>query len=67
MVLRCSIKHLPIMKDRWPVGVIELTDIVRYESQNSLLLVNSIFQQPLVEDLEALSHQVKRQLCPHGQ
>lgn len=59
MMLRCSIKHLPIMKDRWPVGVIELTDIVRYESQNSLLLVNSIFQQPLVEDLEALSHQVK--------
>ena len=59
LMLRCNIKHLPIMKDRWPVGVVELTDIVRYESQNSLLLVNSIFQQPSVEDLEALSHQVK--------
>jgi CBS domain-containing protein len=42
-----------------PVGVVELTDIVRYESQNSLFLVNSIFQQPSVEDLETLSHQVK--------
>lgn len=59
LMLRCNIKHLPIMKDRWPVGVVELTDIVRYESQNSLLLVNSIFQQPSVDDLEALSHQVK--------
>ena len=59
LMLRCNVKHLPIMKDRWPVGVVELTDIVRYESQNSLLLVNSIFQQPSVEDLEALSHQVK--------
>lgn len=59
VMLRYNIKHLPLMKDKWPIGIVELTDIVRYESQNSLLLVNSIFQQTTVEDLEALSHQVK--------
>lgn len=59
LMLRQNVKHLPIMKDKWPVGILELTDIVRYESQNSLLLVNTIYQQTSVEDLEALSQQVK--------
>lgn len=32
---------------------------MRYESQNSLLLVSSIFQQQTLEELKSLSEQVK--------
>ncbi|EGQ9179979.1 DUF294 nucleotidyltransferase-like domain-containing protein [Vibrio alginolyticus] len=58
-MLRYNVHHLPILKDKKPIGIIGMTDIVRYESQNSLLLVSSIFQQTSVEDLKQISEQVK--------
>ncbi|OXX73467.1 cyclic nucleotide-binding protein [Vibrio sp. V19_P1S1T109] len=58
-MLRYNVHHLPILKEKKPIGIIEATDIVRYESQNSLLLVSRIFQQQSVEELATLSHQVK--------
>ncbi|MGL6260235.1 DUF294 nucleotidyltransferase-like domain-containing protein [Vibrio sp. WXL210] len=58
-MLRYNVHHLPVMKNREPIGVIETTDIVHYESQNSLLLVSSIFQQQTIDDLVAISEQVK--------
>ncbi|GAA5647523.1 DUF294 nucleotidyltransferase-like domain-containing protein [Vibrio proteolyticus] len=58
-MLRYNVHHLPVLKDKKPIGVIEATDIVRYESQNSLLLVSSIFQQQTIDDLASLSEQVK--------
>ncbi len=58
-MLRYNVHHLPILKDKKPIGIIGMTDIVRYESQNSLLLVSSIFQQISVEDLKQVSEQVK--------
>ena len=58
-MLRYNVHHLPVLKDKKPIGIIETTDIVRYESQNSLLLVSSIFQQQTIEDLKVLSEQVK--------
>ncbi|EIO4096128.1 cyclic nucleotide-binding/CBS domain-containing protein [Vibrio parahaemolyticus] len=58
-MLRYNVHHLPILKDKKPIGIIGMTDIVRYESQNSLLLVSSIFQQTSVEDLKQVSLQVK--------
>lgn len=58
-MLRYNVHHLPVLKNKKPIGIIETTDIVRYESQNSLLLVSSIFQQQTVEELETLSEQVK--------
>ncbi|MCG9712787.1 DUF294 nucleotidyltransferase-like domain-containing protein [Shewanella insulae] len=58
-MLRYNVHHLPVFKGRKPIGIIEATDIVRYESQNSLLLVSSIFQQQTLEDLATLSAQVK--------
>ncbi|EGU33258.1 hypothetical protein VIBRN418_05216 [Vibrio sp. N418] len=58
-MLRYNVHHLPVLKDRHPIGIIETTDIVRYESQNSLLLVSSIFQQQSIDDLAVLSEQVK--------
>lgn len=58
-MLRYNVHHLPILKDKKPIGIIGMADIVRYESQNSLLLVSSIFQQTSVEDLKQVSEQVK--------
>ncbi|WP_028583877.1 DUF294 nucleotidyltransferase-like domain-containing protein [Desulfogranum mediterraneum] len=58
-MLRCNIQHLPVLRKGVPLGVVEISDLVRYESQNSLLLVNSIFQQPSVSELISLSQQVK--------
>ncbi len=58
-MLRYNVHHLPVLKDNKPIGIIEATDIVRYESQNSLLLVSSIFQQQSIDDLAAVSEQVK--------
>ncbi|MEZ9786730.1 putative nucleotidyltransferase substrate binding domain-containing protein [Vibrio breoganii] len=55
---RFNVHHLPILRKNKPIGVIEASDIVRYESQNSLLLVSSIFQQNSVDDLVTLSEQV---------
>ena len=58
-MLRCNVHHLPVLRNKHPIGIIGLTDIVRYESQNSLLLVSTIFQQQSVEELQILSVQVK--------
>lgn len=58
-MLRYNVHHLPVLKDKQPIGIIEATDIVRYESQNSLLLVSSIFQQQSIDELVTLSLQVK--------
>jgi CBS domain-containing protein len=59
LMLRYNVHHLPILKNKRPIGLIEVTDIIRYESQNSLLFVSSIFQQQSTEDLTLLSAQLK--------
>ncbi|PMH46583.1 cyclic nucleotide-binding protein [Vibrio sp. 10N.286.49.B3] len=59
VMLRYNVHHLPVLKDKKPIGIIETTDIIRYESQNSLLLVSSIFQQQTIEELASLAEQVK--------
>ncbi|GGQ06071.1 DUF294 nucleotidyltransferase-like domain-containing protein [Shewanella litoralis] len=59
LMLRNNIDHLPILKNKIPIGLIEVADIIRYESQNSLLFVSSIFQQKSCEDLISLSSQLK--------
>ncbi|MGI2171431.1 putative nucleotidyltransferase substrate binding domain-containing protein [Shewanella sp. MF05960] len=59
LMLRNNIDHLPILKNKIPIGLIEVADIIRYESQNSLLFVSSIFQQNSCEDLVSLSSQLK--------
>jgi CBS domain-containing protein len=59
LMLRHNVHHLPILKNKKPIGLISVSDIIRYESQNSLLFVSSIFQQQNVEDLATLSKQLK--------
>ncbi|MBU0808122.1 MAG: CBS domain-containing protein [Gammaproteobacteria bacterium] len=53
-MLRHNIHYLPVVQRRRPVGMINLSDIIRYESQSSLYLVNSIFNQPDVAGLQGL-------------
>lgn len=53
-MLRHNIHHLPVVQRRRPIGLINLSDIIRYESQSSLYLVNSIFNQPDVAGLQSL-------------
>jgi CBS domain-containing protein len=53
-MLRNNIHHLPILHQQRTVGLLNLSDIIRYESQNSLYLVNAIFNQSSVEGLQSL-------------
>ncbi|WXL25799.1 DUF294 nucleotidyltransferase-like domain-containing protein [Ectopseudomonas mendocina] len=53
-MLRNNIHHLPILHQQRTVGLLNLSDIIRYESQNSLYLVNAIFNQTSVEGLQSL-------------
>lgn len=58
-MLRSNVHHLPVVRNNEPIGIIEATDLVRYESQNSLLLVSSIIQQTTLKGLQGLSLHVK--------
>lgn len=53
-MLRNNIHHLPVLHRRRPVGVVNLADIVRYESRSSLYLVNGIFNKQSVDELKTL-------------
>ncbi|WP_028303358.1 putative nucleotidyltransferase substrate binding domain-containing protein [Oceanospirillum maris] len=58
-MLRTNVHHLPILKKGRPIGVVALSDLVRYESRNSLFVVSSIFRQQTVEELAALQTDVQ--------
>ncbi|MAE01483.1 DUF294 nucleotidyltransferase-like domain-containing protein [Pseudoalteromonas lipolytica] len=57
-MLRDNIHHLPVVIKKKPIGVISLSDILRYESQSSLLLVRGILAQQSVEDLAYYARQL---------
>ncbi|PSJ23228.1 cyclic nucleotide-binding protein [Halomonas sp. ND22Bw] len=58
VMLRYNIHHLPVMYRRRPVGIVHLSDIIRYETQSSLYLVSNIFHQPNAEGLARLAPDV---------
>jgi CBS domain-containing protein len=58
-MLRYNIHHLPVMRLRKPLGVLALSDIIRYESQSSLYLVSQIHRQNTVADLKSLTPDVR--------
>lgn len=58
-MLRGNVHHLPVMKNQRPIGIVALSDIIRYESRNSLFVVGSIFRQQTVDELEALVPDVR--------
>ncbi|EAW26503.1 hypothetical protein ATW7_12508 [Alteromonadales bacterium TW-7] len=59
-MLRDNLHHLPVVQKKRPIGVISLSDILRYESQSSLLLVRGILAQQSVEDLAHYANQLPR-------
>lgn len=58
-MLRLRIHHLPVMRDRRPIGVISLSDLIRYESQNSLLVVARILRAQDVDELSGLKPEIE--------
>ncbi len=59
VMLRNNIQHLPVLHRRRPVGIVQLADIVRYETHNSLYLVSNIFHQSSVKGLTRLMPEVR--------
>ena len=53
-MLRNNIHHLPVIQRKRPIGLINLTDIIRFESQSSLYLVSNIFNKQDVAGLQSL-------------
>ncbi|MDY7115506.1 DUF294 nucleotidyltransferase-like domain-containing protein [Halomonas sp. SSL-5] len=58
-MLRNNIHHLPVMHRRSPVGIVHLSDIIRYETHSSLYLVSNIFSQSSAEGLAKLAPDVR--------
>ncbi|WP_129138269.1 putative nucleotidyltransferase substrate binding domain-containing protein [Modicisalibacter coralii] len=58
-MLRNQVHHLPVLHRRQPIGVLHISDIVRYETPTSLFLVNNIFLQNDIDQLARLSGEVR--------
>lgn len=58
-MLHNNVHHLPVLENGKPRGVIALSDIMKYESQNSLYVVSNIYRQQDVKGLKAVSKDVK--------
>lgn len=58
-MLRHNVHHLPVLRHGTPIGVVALSDIIHYESRNSLFVVGNIFRQHNVDDLAALTADVR--------
>lgn len=58
-MLRNNIHHLPVLYRRRPMGIVHLSDIIRYETHSSLYLVSNIFHQSSVEGLARLAPDVR--------
>ncbi len=54
VMLRRNIHHLPVVHHGHPIGLINLSDIIRYESHSSLYLVNRISNQTSIDGLKSL-------------
>ena len=58
LMLKHKVQHLPVLKKKQAIGLISHLDILRYESQNSLFVVKSIFNAQNVDDLAVLTPEV---------
>lgn len=58
LMLRHKVHHLPVTRGARAVGVVALSDIIRFESGNSLFVVGRIGRAQNVEELEALVPEV---------
>ena len=58
LMLRLNLHHLPVTRKGKPVGVMSMSDILRHESQSSLLMVRGIHWQTSVDELISFSRQL---------
>ncbi len=58
-MLRHNVHHLAVVHRRRPIGLIRLEDVVRYETQSSLYLIDSIFSQATPAGLAKLLPDVR--------
>ncbi|RDL43048.1 cyclic nucleotide-binding protein [Marinomonas piezotolerans] len=58
MMLRFNLHHLPVIERGQPIGVIAISDIVRYESKSSLYIVGLIHRQQNRNELALVSKDV---------
>ncbi|MCS2609694.1 DUF294 nucleotidyltransferase-like domain-containing protein [Halomonas dongshanensis] len=59
IMLRNNVHHLPVLYRQRPVGVVHLSDIIRYETQSGLYLVSNIFNQSSAQGLARLLTDVR--------
>ncbi len=59
VMLRSNVHHLPVLYRQRPVGVVHLSDIIRYETQSGLYLVSNIFNQSSAQGLAKLLPDVR--------
>ncbi|WP_341939373.1 DUF294 nucleotidyltransferase-like domain-containing protein [Marinimicrobium sp. C2-29] len=59
-MLRHNVHHLPVLRRREVVGMLHLSDIIRYETNSSLYLVNSIYHQTRLSGLSQLADDARR-------
>lgn len=57
-MLRFNLHHLPVVANQQPVGVIAISDLVRYESKSSLFIVSQIHRAQDLQELIQLSNEV---------
>lgn len=55
LMLKEHIHHLPILKQRDPIGILHLSDIIRHMTQSSIYFIENIFRQGSVKDLMRLN------------
>ena len=58
IMMRQNVHHLPLLRRDQLKGVVALSDVVRHESQNSLMLARGIASQSSVDGLQELSQQI---------
>ena len=58
-MLRHNVHRVPVMDRRRPIGIVEIADIVRYETRSSAYLVDSIFTRDTPEGLADLLPDVR--------
>lgn len=58
-MLRNNVHHLPVLYRQRPVGVVHLSDIIRYETHSGLYLVSNIFNQSSTQGLARLAPDVR--------
>ncbi len=59
IMLRHNVHHLVVVHRRRPVGIVRLEDVIRYETQSSLYLIDNIFAESSVRGLAALLPEVR--------